>query len=86
VLEAQACGTPVVCAERGSLPEIAGNAALLINPDDLDGLAAAMARALDDESLRAQLRERGFANVQRFSWEKTARETLTIYHNLLKDQ
>jgi len=86
VLEAQACGTPVVCSERGSLPEIAGDAALLINPDDLDGLADAMERALEDEPLRAQLRERGFANVKRFSWEKTARETLNIYHNLLEDQ
>ena len=82
VLEAMACGTPVVCSERGSLPEIAGDAALLINPDDLDGLAAAMERALDDEPLRAQLRSRGFANVARFSWEKTARETLDIYRRM----
>jgi len=86
VLEAMACGTPVVCSERGSLPEIAGDAALLVNPDDLDGLSAAMERALEDEPLRTQLRLKGFANVARFSWENTARETLTIYHKLLKDQ
>ena len=82
VLEAMACGTPVVCSERGSLPEIAGDAALLVNPDDLDRLASAMERALDDEPLRAQLRSRGFANVARFSWEKTARETVEIYRRM----
>ena len=81
-LEAMACGTPVVCSERGSLPEIAGDAALLVNPDDLDGLASAMERALDDEPLRVQLRSRGFANVARFSWEKAARETVEIYRRM----
>jgi glycosyltransferase involved in cell wall biosynthesis len=84
VLEAMACGTPVVCTDRGSLPEIAGDAALLVNPDDLDSLADAMERALDDEPLRGQMRERGFAQVARFSWEKTARETLAIYHQVLE--
>ena len=85
VLEAMACGTPVVCSERGSLSEIAGDAALLINPDDLDGLAVAMKRVLEDESLQAHMRARGFANVARFSWEKTTRETLAIYGALLRD-
>jgi len=82
VLEAMACGTPVVCSDRGSLPEVASDAALLINPDDVDGLAKAMERALEDEPLRAQMRERGLANVQRFSWEKTAQQTLDIYRRL----
>jgi glycosyltransferase involved in cell wall biosynthesis len=85
VLEAMACGTPVVCSERGSLKEIAGDAALLIHPDDLEGLADAMAHALEDETLRAQMRERGFANVTRFSWERTARETLGIYKRVVCD-
>jgi glycosyltransferase involved in cell wall biosynthesis len=75
----------VVCADRGSLPEIAGDAALLVNPDDLDSLADAMERALDDEPLRAQMRERGFAQVARFSWEKTARQTLDIYKRVTSD-
>ena len=82
VLEAMACGTPVVCSDRGSLPEVTGDAALLINPDDVDGLAKAMERALEDEPLRAQMRERGLANVKRFSWEKTAQQTLDIYRRL----
>jgi len=85
VLEAMACGTPVVCSERGSLPEVAGDAALLVNPDDLDELTNAMQRALEDETLRAQLRERGLGNVKRFSWEKTARETLDIYKRVTGD-
>jgi glycosyltransferase involved in cell wall biosynthesis len=85
VLEAMACGTPVACSDRGSLAEVAGDAALFVNPDDLDGLADAMERVLEDETLRAQLRSRGFANVARFSWVKAARETLSIYRTLLKD-
>jgi glycosyltransferase involved in cell wall biosynthesis len=83
VLEAMACGTPVVCSERGSLPEVAGDAALLINPDDLDGLANAMERAMEDEPLRAQMRSRGLAQAAKFSWEKTARETAALYRAIL---
>ena len=85
VLEAMACGTPVVCSERGSLPEVAGDAALFVNPDDLDGLASAMGRALEDQPLRAQMRSKGLAQAARFSWERTARETLGIYKQLMSD-
>jgi len=79
VLEAMACGTPVVCSQASSLPEVAGDAALLVEPHDVDGLAAALQRALSDEALRRQMIERGLAQAARFSWEKAARETLAVY-------
>ena len=76
VAEALACGAPVVCSNASSLPEVAGDAALYFDPRDVDALANAMHRALADESLRNDLRARGFAQAQKFSWEKAARELL----------
>jgi glycosyltransferase involved in cell wall biosynthesis len=78
VLEAMACGTPVVCSKVSSLPEVAGDAAVLVDPLDVKGLAAAMERVLGDEELRSDLINRGFAQVRKFSWEKCARETLHV--------
>jgi len=78
VLEAMACGTPVVCSNASSLPEVAGDAALLFDPLDVEGMAAAMDRVLRDEALRAELIERGLKRARRFSWEKCARETLAV--------
>ena len=78
-LEAMACGTPVITSNRSSLPEVVGDAALLVDPDDRAGLAGAMARIVDEESLREELRERGLKQAQRFSWEETARLTLRVY-------
>ncbi len=74
-----ACGTPVITSNRSSLPEVVGDAALLVDPDDRAGLAGAMARIVDEESLREELRERGLKQAQRFSWEETARLTLRVY-------
>jgi glycosyltransferase involved in cell wall biosynthesis len=79
VLEAMACGTPVVCSNASCLPEVAGDAALLVEPHDVDGLAAALERVLSDEALRRVMIERGLAQVARFSWAKAARETLAVY-------
>ena len=79
VLEAMACGTPVVCSNTSSLPEVAGNAALLVNPRDVTALADALSRAANDQDLRQTLREQGLAQAGQFSWEKTARETLAVY-------
>ncbi len=78
VLEAMACGTPVICSFVSSLPEVTGDAALLIDPRDVESLAEAMRRLLEDEELRADLVKHGFQQVNRFSWEKCARETLAV--------
>jgi glycosyltransferase involved in cell wall biosynthesis len=79
ILEAQACGTPVVCAMTSSLPEAAGDAALFFDPLDVDAIAGALARALTDDALRAKLIARGFENVKRFSWEVSARQILRAF-------
>ncbi len=78
VLEAQACGTPVVCSMTSSMPEVAGDGALFVDPLDVDAIAGAMQRALDDDALRAKLIAHGFENVKRFSWEESARQALKI--------
>jgi len=75
-LEAMACGCPVVASNRTSVPEIAGDAALLVDPDDVGALADAIRQVLSDEALRGDLVRRGFANVGRFSWKCAAEETL----------
>jgi O-antigen biosynthesis alpha-1,3-rhamnosyltransferase len=82
-LEAMACGTPVVTTNVSSLPEVVGDAALFVSPDDVDGLAAALSRVWQDEPLRADLRARGLARARQFSWERTARLTLDAYHAAL---
>jgi glycosyltransferase involved in cell wall biosynthesis len=78
VLEAGACGVPVITSNTSSLPEVAGDAALLVDPYDVDAIADAMYRLVTDEALRAELTRRGAENVKRFSWEKCARETLAV--------
>ncbi len=82
VLEAQACGTPVVTSMTSSLPEAAGDGALFIDPCDVDALAAAMQRVLRDQPLREKLIANGFRNIERFSWEGSAREVRRIIHDL----
>jgi glycosyltransferase involved in cell wall biosynthesis len=81
-LEAMACGTPVVVSNTSALPEIVGDAALLVDPTDVDGMAVAIWRVLCDESLQRQMREKGLRRARRFSWKKAALETLNIYHRL----
>ena len=78
ILEAQAAGVPVMTANNSSLPEVAGDAAILVDPTDVDAIAEAMLRLSSDEALRQQLIEAGRANVARFSWQKAARETLAV--------
>jgi glycosyltransferase involved in cell wall biosynthesis len=83
VLEAMACGAPVVCSNAGPLPEVAGDAAVFLNPDDPDAWAATMLDVLTNASLRAELRRRGFARTKEFSWERTARATREVYREAL---
>jgi glycosyltransferase involved in cell wall biosynthesis len=78
VLEAGACGVPVITSNTSSLPEVAGDAALLVDPHDVDAIADAMYRLVTDADLRAELTRRGQENIKRFSWEKCARETLAV--------
>lgn len=78
-LEAMACGTPTVVSNRGALPEVVGDAGLQASPDDPAELAAALARALSDTGLRAELRARGLGRASGFTWEAAARQTLAIY-------
>ena len=77
VLEAMACGTPVVASRRGSLPEIVGEGGLLVDTEE--ELAEAMAQIVEDEELRTRLRERALSQASRFRWEDTARQTLAAY-------
>lgn len=82
VLEAMACGCPVICANTTSLPEVAGDAALLIDPDDRDALADALAAVLHDRDLAARLTAAGIARARQFTWEETATRTLAIYREV----
>ncbi len=83
-LEAMACGAPVVVADRASLPEVVGEAGLLVDPEDPGDIARALARVLTEEPLRARMRRRGLAQAARFTWAKTARETLGVYRMVLE--
>ncbi len=76
ILEGNACETPVLCANSSSLPEIAGDAALLVDPLDTVSIAAGIRRILDDQPLRRRLVQAGVTNLQRFSWEKSAGQVL----------
>lgn len=79
LLEAMACGAPVITGNRTSLPEVVGQAGLLFDPFDIDALSAALGRVIDDGALRQQLRARGLERARAFSWHETARLTLKVY-------
>ena len=79
VLEAMACGVPVVCSNAPSLPEVAGEAALLVDPLDTDGLAGAMTRALHDTGLRREMVAKGLVQAARFTWQRAAGQLLSTF-------
>ncbi len=82
VLEAMELGLPVVCSTAAALLEVAGDAACFFDPYSIEGMGAEIARVAANPSLRDELRRRGQANLQRFSWEATASQTARIYHEL----
>jgi glycosyltransferase involved in cell wall biosynthesis len=83
-LEAMACGLPAIVSNVASLPEVVGDAGLLVDPHDVDELTVAMWRVLNDDELRQEMRQKGLRQAGRFSWERAARETLDIYRSVLK--
>ncbi|MEB3355592.1 MAG: glycosyltransferase family 1 protein [Synechococcales bacterium] len=83
VLEAMACGTPVITSNCASLPEVAGEAALLVDPYQIDGIAAAMRVVATDDRARSQLRAAGLARAQQFSWKKTGDRTIEVLQRYL---
>jgi glycosyltransferase involved in cell wall biosynthesis len=85
-LEAMACGTPVVTSNVSSLPEVTGDAAMLVNPGNVFDIARGIREVLTDEPLRAELIRRGRAQAARFSWERSARQVLQIYQDVARDR
>lgn len=85
VLEAMACGTPVVCSNVSSLPEVAGEAALQVSPEDVNALAAALSRLLGDPALRADLIARGREQAARFPWSAAATTLLQVYRGIMEN-
>ncbi|TMC22192.1 MAG: glycosyltransferase family 4 protein [Chloroflexi bacterium] len=82
-LEAMACGAPVVCSNRTSLPEVVGDAAITVDPADLSALVSAMHSVLTNNELQADLRARSLKRAALFSWQRTAEETLAVYEETL---
>jgi glycosyltransferase involved in cell wall biosynthesis len=78
-LEAMKCGVPVIVGNRTSLPEVVGDAAILVDPFDAEAIAGAMDKLISDSNLRAALAARGLARAKLFDWRETARQTLTVY-------
>jgi glycosyltransferase involved in cell wall biosynthesis len=81
-LEAMASGAPVICSNASSLPEVVGDAALLVNPRDAEDIARAITHVLDDAALRDELRAKSLARAAQFSWERTAEMTLAVYREI----
>ena len=83
VLEGMACGTPVITSNVSSLPEVAGDAALMVDPYSIDAIADAIQRMLDDSELRASMIAAGYEQVKFFTWQRAARQLHQIYMDLL---
>ena len=86
VVEAMACGTPVIASNSSSIPEAVGEAGLLFAPDDVETLTNQMTAVLSNNDLRDTLRQQGLAHAQTFSWERAGRETAVVYHRALQNK
>jgi glycosyltransferase involved in cell wall biosynthesis len=84
VLEVMACGTPVITSRTTSLPEVAGDAAVLVNPEDVEELADAITRVLDSSELRNTMRIKGIERAKRFTWDQAARKTCDVYREVCR--
>jgi len=82
LLEAMPCGTPVVVSNISSIPEVVGDAGILVKPNDVEELSDAILRVLNSETLSAQLSEKGLRQAIKFSWRKTAEKTVEIYNKI----
>lgn len=82
-LEAMACGTPVITSNVASIPEVVGDAAIMLSPRDIDGLAKAVKKILENEILRNDYVKRGYLNASRFTWERCASEVFSLYKKIL---
>ncbi len=81
ILEAQACGTPVITSNVSSMLEVAGDSAILVNPNETDEIMNAI-KSLEDKSIKNKLVENGLRNTEKFSWKKVAQETFSVYQNI----
>lgn len=81
-LEAMACGCPVITSNTSSLPEVVGKAGIMVDPYDTDALAQAMRRVLTDDKLRDEMVRKGLEQAKKFSWQKTAKQTLEVYNKV----
>ncbi len=84
ILAAMKCGCPVVTSNISSMPEVAGDAAVLVNPESIDDIARGLDKVISDKNTRDILIKKGFARAEEFSWEKTAKETLAVYREAAK--
>jgi glycosyltransferase involved in cell wall biosynthesis len=83
VLEAMQCGTPVITSNTSALPEVVGDAAVCVAPEDTDALCEALRRLVTDDAWAAELRRRGLARARLFTWDRTAALTVEAYRRML---